>query len=184
VLSLDPAGIAWAIMGGESGPHYCRWSWSWTVTRPTAGRPHLGPVPGPAARCPRWSGSDHQRSIVLQDRLLVRETAPISGRWTWAGCVTCGTAASACRFRCSSNRSADPHLRQAGACWTAAPGTSIRHERGEDSLLPAALPRIGRQHSMRTNRLPSLVIAGVSGERSQICSRLLLHPTDGTSGGY
>ena len=28
-------------------------------------------------------------------------------------------------FRCSSNRS-DPHLRQAGACWTAAPGISIR----------------------------------------------------------
>lgn len=52
--------------------------------------------------------------------------APISDRWTWAGCVSCVTAASACGFRCSSNRSVDPHLRQAGACWTAVPGTSIR----------------------------------------------------------
>ena len=44
------------------------------------------------------------------------KAAPISGRWTWAGWVTCGTAASACRFRCSSNRSAGSRPRQAGAC--------------------------------------------------------------------
>jgi hypothetical protein len=37
----------------------------WTTTPGTSTRP--------ATRCPRWSGSDHQRSIVLQDRLLVRE---------------------------------------------------------------------------------------------------------------
>jgi hypothetical protein len=88
--------------------------------------------------------------------------------------VTCETAASACGFRCSSNRSAGSRLRQAGACWTAAPGTSIRHEQG-------------RQHSMRTNRPPSLVIAGVGRPpRGRLLrrtvtdgSRLLLHPADG-----
>jgi hypothetical protein len=49
-------------------------------------------------------------------------------------------------------------------------------------LLPAALSRIGRQHSMRMDRLPSF------GDRRRVrrtvtdCSRLLLHPADGTSG--
>jgi hypothetical protein len=96
--------------------------------RPTTGRPHLGPVPGqrPDARGGQAVITNDPSS--LQDRLLVRETALISGRWTWAGCVTCGTAASACGFRCSSNRSAGSRLRQVGACWTAAPGTSTRHE--------------------------------------------------------
>jgi len=31
-------------------------------------------------------------------------------------------------FRCSSNRSAGSRLKRAGACWTAGPGTSIRHD--------------------------------------------------------
>jgi len=58
------------------------------------------------------------------------------------------------------------------------------------SLLTAALSRIGQQHSIRTNRLPSLVIVGAGRPpRSRRLRRtvidgggLLLHLADGTSG--